>query len=52
MHKIEINKDSMTITIDGSVYELLDENETYFLFRDKMGVQEIRKDGYFDYEIL
>ena len=45
-HDIEV-KDNKII-IDGNEYELLDQNETYYLFRDENDVQEIRKDGTFD----
>lgn len=50
MHKIIVDREKHTITIDDETYELLDENEIYYLFVDKWDVQEIRKDGYFDFE--
>ena len=47
-HRITINDDK--ITIDDDTYDLLDSNDEYYLFKDKNGVQEIRKDGRFDDE--
>lgn len=47
-HNIKVDRKNKKITIDEDTYELLDENEIYYLFKDKNDVQEIRKDGTFD----
>lgn len=48
-HQIDLDGDK--IIIDGESYQLLDSNETYFLYKDEQGNwQEIRKDGTFDTE--
>lgn len=50
-HKIK--RDGKFIFIDEEKYLYLDENEMYYLYLDNNSItQEIRKDGYYDNEIL
>lgn len=49
VEKHDIKVKGNKIIIDNDEYELLDQNETYYLFVDENGYQqEIRKDGTFD----